>query len=208
MILTSTHAVQTQHLVEDRPIGVDDLRERDIRGERLVQAHVAYAAAQSLKPMLVTNRPIDGELRDMLQRNGVEWMLMNDESSPDSRSDRPVVGAGVLRRLAPEALSNPSESDRLTSKDPVSRRDRISAACVSVVLLAFGASVFLWPNLGEAIEGDRDALAGRSARLVAWVLPLVWGRVAAIIALIVGALLLWAAIAKPRPDRERAPAPV
>jgi len=37
---------------------------------------------------------------------------------------------------------------------------------------------------------------------------MVWGRVAAIIALIVGALLLLAAIAKPRLDSERASAPV
>lgn len=206
MILTTTHAVQTQHLVEVRPIGVHDLREGDIQGERLVEAHVEYAAARSLRPMLVTNREIDGELRALLDRRGVDWMLMDDESSPSHTPARPVTGAGALRRLEPEALSRAPESDRSPLREPVSRRDRISAACVGVVLLVFGVSVFLWPELGNAIESDRDALSGRSARWIGWILPLVWGRVAAVIGLVVGALLLWATIAKPRPDSTRPPA--
>lgn len=205
MILTTTHAVQTQRLVEDRPIGVQDLREGDIQDERLVEALVEYAATRSLRPMLVTNRQINAELRALLDRRGVEWMLMDDESSPSHTPARPVTGAGSLRRLEPEALSRSPETDRSSLREPVSRRDRISAACVSVVLLVFGVSVFLWPDFGNAIESDRDALSGRSARWIGWILPLVWGRVAAIIALVVGALLLWAAITKPRPSSAHPP---
>lgn len=206
MILTTTHAVQTQHLVEDRPIGVQDLREGDIQGEMLVEAHVEYAAARSLRPMLVTNREINGDLRALLARRGVEWMLMDDESSPSHTPAHPVTGTGSLRRLEPEALSRGPERDQSPLREPVTQRDRISAACVSIVLLGFGVSVFLWPDLGNAIESDRDALSGRSARWIGSILPLVWGRVAAIIAFVVGALLLWAVISKPQQDSTRPPA--
>jgi len=206
MILTTTHAVQTQHLVEDRPIGIQDLREGDIQGEGLVEAHIEYAAARSLRPMLVTNRQINGELRALLDRRGVEWMLMDDESSPSRAPARPVTGAGSLRRLEPEALSRGSASPRNSLQEPISRRERISVACVSMALLGFGVSVFLWPDLGNAIESDRDALSGRSARWIGWILPLVWGRVAAVIALVVGSLLLWAAIKRPKPESTRPPA--
>lgn len=205
MILTTTHAVQTQHLLEDRPIGVHDLREGDLQGERLVEAHTEYAAARSLRPMLVTNRQINGELRALLDRRGVEWMLMDDESTPSPTPPRPVTGAGSLRRLEPEALSRGPETDRSSPRKPVSQRDRISAACVAVVLLVFGVSVFLWPDLGNTMEAERGQAVGRSSRLVVWLLPLVWSRVSAVIALVVGALLLWATIAKPRESSAHPP---